>query len=142
METRWQKISTLFDVECDLNEETACYIKKKYEIWNKRKTEPMKFYFYGAGKDGREAIEQYINLAKRKFPWTLEGIIDQDRKDVLIGERVIHTIPCEDMKNQNGFDFVVITSDKYYDEMKRNLKEIGIDDSQIIRSSWLYCEGE
>jgi glycosyltransferase involved in cell wall biosynthesis len=142
MEKRWQKISALFDVECDLNEETACYIKKKYEIWEKRKTEPMKFYFYGAGKDGKEAIEQYINLAKRKFPWTLEGIIDRDRKNVLIGERVIQTISCEDMKNQNSFDFVVITSDKYYNEMKRNLKEIEIDDSQIIRSSWLYCEGE
>lgn len=138
MEKRWRLISRLFDVECTLNDDVNLYIKKGVEFWEKIKNKPLRFFFYGAGKEGSIAIEQYIKFCKEKLPWMLEGIIDKDRKDVLIGEKCFQTIPCEDIKNQANCDWVIITSEKYYDEMKSNLMQNGILDSQIIGASWLW----
>lgn len=109
-------------------------IKKRSEIIQENK----RFILYGMGADGRAAIRMIEKLKEEgRFCWNMIGVADRNKTSITIGNNQFETMNVEDII-KSGFDYVVVSSSRFFDEIVSELCERGIVIDKIINDSVFY----
>lgn len=96
-----------------------------------------KFVIYGLGKAGKGLLNRY-NAEKDagSTKWELVGVIDKKNESCISGKSMLHAQKKEVLKSM-CFDYVIISSDIYYTEIRQELLEIGVERNKIERRDFL-----
>ncbi len=92
------------------------------------------FILYGLGTRGMRFLEKYQRSQNKK--WRLSALADE-RANEIVGFDDSYDIVTKDKIRDFPFDYILISSDKYFDEIFKELLEEGICQDCIFRSSLL-----
>lgn len=135
LKTRWKKLLKLFDVECKWNSEDLAAIKENRERFMKMQNQQVRFFFYGAGNEAGRVIRRYEELLEKKqLSWQIQGVIDRADKIVQIGGVPYKTQRIHDLAGAE-YDFIIITSERYYDAIRKELLDIGVEHGRIMKDA-------
>ena len=112
-------------------------LKKLHSTIHAKAREQKKFIIYGAGVRGQRLVEQFFRLKQtNKIKWELCAIVDKkiDKIDLENGDVKVYN--PEQLQNI-CFDYIVVSSRKYFNEIKRELISYCIDEEKIRDGLWL-----
>lgn len=110
-------------------------------LFEKLLSEEKSFLMYGMGEQGQIMLEKCEHLKKTdKFLWHLKGIVDRRPLTVTYMGHNYHSIVKEQIRNMD-FDYILISSTWYFDDIKHELMELGIQENSILRGGGLYLLG-
>lgn len=92
------------------------------------------FILYGLGYRGIRFLERYQNSANKK--WKLIALADKEAGN-MEGLDTDYAVISKDRIRYFDFDYILISSNKYFDEICRELLEEGVRQDCIFRSSLL-----
>lgn len=137
LRTRWKKLLKLFDVECSWSLGDLEAVRKKREVFAGLQNRPVRFFFYGAGNEAGQVIRRYDDLVEtEKLSWQVQGILDRADKEVQIAGKWFKTQRIQALKEAE-YDFVIITSERYYDAIRKELLDTGVESGRIMRDACL-----
>lgn len=106
------------------------------EAWKAVLKKDKTFVLYGAGRRGIEFLDKYEKLYENgEIFWKLTAIID--KKNIKISWRHINCVYGPNDLRTMQFDFIVVGSNLYFDEIKTELINMGISKAKIVRMSIL-----
>lgn len=101
-------------------------------------SEKKNFLIYGMGEQGRFVLERCEQLAEvNKLPWCLKGIVDRRKLEVTFLGHTYSSISKEEIKDID-YDYIIISSAWYFEDIKKELLQLGVKESAIIHDSGLY----
>lgn len=113
-------------------------VKKNTSLIKKMKKERIRFILYGFGERGHRTLECYQKLHREKLNnWELLGIIDKERKSYLAKGNIRKTCVKEELKKYE-FDYILISSLEFYEEIREELGTLGIPEEKVIRDNIIY----
>ena len=92
------------------------------------------FILYGLGIRGMRFLEKYQRSLNKK--WKMIALADKNA-DGIDGLNTVYQVVTKDKIRDFSFDYILISSDKYFDEICKDLAEEGICKGCIFRSSLL-----
>lgn len=96
------------------------------------------FLIYGMGEQGRIILERCEQLAKKnKFLWNLKGIIDRRKIEATYLGNTYNSLSKEQIK-EIDFDYILVSSTLYFEDIMKDLIELGVDEKSVIRGGGLY----
>lgn len=108
--------------------------KKRAEALLKQK---KAIVIYGMGQRGIQVLNAFLEKKrKREIVWELLAVADKKESSFMCGGRKYTTISREKLKELKA-DFVLISSEKYFDEIKEELMQKGMELSQLLHCDWL-----
>ncbi len=118
--------------------ENFCENEKLYkEIFANEK----KFLMYGMGEQGYLMLEKYENLKRAgQLSWHLTGIVDRRCLTVTCMGHNYCCISKEQIQDMD-FDYILISSAWYFNDIKKELIELGIREDVIMQGAGLYLLG-
>ncbi|WWR14893.1 glycosyltransferase [Lachnospiraceae bacterium JLR.KK008] len=129
-----------YHLSSDAHEELCICVEKSLqeadEAWNAVLKKDKTFVLYGAGRRGLEFLTKYERLYENsEIFWKLSAIVD--KKNIKISGHHRNRIYAPDDLKTMQFDFIVVGSNLYFDEIKTELVNMGISKAKIIRMSIL-----
>lgn len=123
----------------DILQEKLKRIFYKNELMLKEQFSGKKsFLIYGMGEQGRIILKKCEQLRKdNKFLWDLNGVIDRKKLEVTFLDRTYSSLSKDQIKDME-FDYILISSTWYFEDIMKELVELGIDQKSIIRGGGLY----
>lgn len=92
---------------------------------------------YGMGKRGMRVLKSFLEKREQgQTSWELLGVSDKNEISFKCDGRNYHTVSQDELKCLNP-DLVLITSAIYFDEMKNELIQKGLEASRLINCNWL-----
>ena len=92
----------------------------------------IRVMIYGFGKIGKETLKNLEELISNGIiNWSLAGVVDKKKTNFPFLKKEFSTIEIDEMNTQ-GFDFVIIASTKFYDEMKYELLARGVCAEKVL----------
>lgn len=146
LENRWKLVSCLMgfsqirikDIFENSYENYRKIIEKRILDLSEARKHKSRFLIYSMGKMGNQFLDRCNELAKEELLlWNLEGIIDKRNVSVQFGNNEYVSFPVEEVINKQ-FDYIVIPSVMFYQEMKQELLRVGIDENKIITDVVFY----
>ncbi len=111
--------------------------KKSFDIRKKLKTKQLAVIIYGAGVYGVVCIKKMLKIKKEGIvSWTLDSVSDKVKKEIKVENLLIKTIAPEDILKRQ-FDYIFISSNKYFDEIKKELLALGVKEEKILQNQFL-----
>lgn len=97
-----------------------------------------KFVLCGLGSDGLNALERYLSLEEAgKERWVLCGLADRKEGKIICKGKEFTVCSKRQIKDLE-YDYVLISSSKYFDEIKRELIRTGISEEKILGDTILW----
>lgn len=135
LKLRWKKLLKLFDVECNWSSDDLVTVRENRKRFMELQNQPIRFFFYGAGNEAGRVICRYEELLEKKqLSWKVQGVIDRTDKVVQIGGLSYRTRRIHEL-TEAEYDFIIITSERYYDAIRKELIEMGVEHGQIMRDA-------
>lgn len=111
---------------------------KNEQILKEIFSEEKNFLIYGMGEQGRLVLKRCERLAnENKLLWNLKGIVDRRKLEVTFLDHTYSTISKEEIKDIN-YDYIIISSAWYFEDIKKELLQLGVKESAVIRDNGLY----
>lgn len=129
-------LSQVFDRKVLLEEyyDKFQVIERKHKEWLKKN---RTFVICGMGERGKELLQHYLVLKRNnQIGWNLTLLIDK-HVDLINMDGVEYAIKKPSYLNDLDMDIVLISSSIYYEEIRRELIEIGIDKEKIFSGNIL-----
>lgn len=102
--------------------------KRIYLLNNQKK----KIIIYGMGIKGKRLLERYLNLKKSGvLQWELEALVDKKERKIEIDGKGYSVVSPENIQFIR-FDYIVVPSLMYFEEIKAELIKMNIEESKII----------
>ncbi len=92
------------------------------------------FILYGLGLRGRRFLEKYQHSLNKK--WKLIALADKKSGNI-DGMDTVYKVVTKDKIKDFSFDYILVSTDKYFDDIFKELSEEGICQDCILRSSVL-----
>lgn len=126
----------LFDNKVLLDD--YCYklelIERKYYEWMR---ESKVFAIYGMGKRGKELLQRYFILKNNgQIEWSLIMIVDKNVSSVNIEGKEL-TVNRPDCLKNNKMDIILVSSYRYYEEIREELIDMGVKREKIVSGNIL-----
>ncbi len=123
-----------------LTEAVCKIVEDNFEKGKELRHTPCSFVLCGLGNDGLKVLERHLSLKESgKEFWTLCGLVDRQEKKIICKGQEF-TICSKKQIKDLGYDYVVISSSKYFDEMEQELLGLGIPKEKILRDAVLWFE--
>lgn len=120
------------ETEHDLSEETVQEVDRIAADLIYEMAIPKKVVLYGAGIRGRKFIERLDYLiSSEKLAWKLAGVADKHKTVMAYGEKKINCMKPVELLVL-AYDYILVSTDIYYDEIKTELTAIGIPKEKIL----------
>ena len=130
-----QKIIDGFNNQMNWNEVREEYLLNEKQIRNELLKEKS-IYLYGCGVRGKATLQR-MEQVKDICKWKLQGIIDQNEQIYEYnGEKKV-TISIEKIDCLR-WDYILISSKRYYEDIKNKLISLGVYPEKIISDSIIY----
>jgi len=97
-----------------------------------------KIVIYGAGNMCADLFAKYKKAKKiGKLNWELVGVVDKNVRDLVIdgGAMQVHS---PDFLHQHDIDYIIISSRVYYNEIKDEIKSMGICEEKILKGDFIW----
>lgn len=107
-------------------------LERNRNMYKKLFQDKKKFWMYGFGQYGKRALARYDDLRNRGIVcWELLGIIDKNVIEYLHDGKLFMTHSKESIHRED-FDFIMITSSKFFQEIYAELLNAGVASKKII----------
>lgn len=98
----------------------------------------LSILLYGFGERGHKTLERLkCILTEQQMEWKLQGIIDKRAMEYEFADNMYTTISKENA-NFSETDYVLVSSHVFFEEIKEELMEMGVQEEKIIRDNLLY----
>lgn len=122
------RLSNGESVECVFDDESVQLIQKTCKDYYKFLHGNYRFVLYGLGERGKRFLSVYnAILSKEHFNWELSAISDKKKNNIDDVKYV-----CPDEINSIQYDFILVSSNKYFEDIKTELVGHGIDSEKIF----------
>lgn len=92
---------------------------------------------YGMGKRGIRVLESFFEKKRKgSISWELLAVADKKESSFMCCNRKFTSISKEELEELKP-DFVLISSEKYFDEIKGELVQKGMELSRLLHCDWL-----
>lgn len=130
LDALFQGIKRVNEYKCKL-EEIREYFREIVRSFDK-------IVIYGTGKMGTVLFERYLELKEqKKINCKLDVLIDKKVQSIIVNGRE-YAVNTLQYLEQTKSDIILITTVKYYEEIKRELIDIGIDSKNIMSGNILW----
>lgn len=119
--------------------ETVCdIVNANFKAGEELRLAQSKFVLCGLGTDGLNALEKYLSSMEAGGEnWVLCGLADEKVRNVVCkGEKFVSCSKGQIAELE--YDFVLISSSKYFNEIHRELILMGIPEEKIMRDVILW----
>jgi hypothetical protein len=100
--------------------------------------ETIEYVIYGAGTRGKIFISELDYLNKNQiFNWKLKAVVDKRKSSYIVGQKEYETIHPNQITDI-AFNYIIVTSEIYFDEIRSELISLGIPYSKILNGNALY----
>lgn len=121
----------------DFNDDLAQEVGRISNYLMSKMALPQKVVLYGAGIRGRKVLEQWEDLSLfGKVNWKLAGVADRQKTEMVYQGKQIACIKPSALYLLN-YDYILISTDIYYDEIKTELIAKGIPEEKIYHAGIL-----
>ena len=111
-------------------------LKVNEKIIKKQKSELKDIVVYGVGKRGKELLKILEHkISSGELNWELTAVADAQKIEIQFMGKKYETINQEDLVKLNP-PVVIVSSNKYYDEIYRELKDKGLK-SNIMNENYI-----
>lgn len=120
----------------ELQTKSDCEVKKildeSFEKLRILFRQSKKFVIYGLGNLGKKLLEDWERMKKSdQIKWELIALCDKNKESVDIEENLF-LINKPNMLVSLEFDYMIISSKVYYEEIKSELLAIGIEEKNLV----------
>ena len=115
-------------------EQALSFAEKKSEAFLMAK---KNIIIYGMGVRGKRVLSAFFEKKKRnELAWNLIAVADSKKTTISHKGIIYNTVSKEELSKFNP-DIVIISSNKYYEEIREELIQIGVDAAKIREGNWL-----
>ncbi len=93
------------------------------------------YIIYGAGTRGKRLLSWVKGM--KTFKWDLVAVADREKKYLMV-DGTNHPVIRQDMITHLSYDYIIISSIEYYEEIKKELIDLGVNEEKIINDAWIY----
>lgn len=113
------------------------YLNVNVKLREKFFAADIKFILYGLGELGSRTIKKYEYMKRASsLGWDLVGVADRNKLKFMLMEKEYETMTADELK-MHEFDYIIISSDKFYAEIRDSLMEAGVEKEKILDNPFL-----